>query len=293
MPLYETDTLYQAYCELNDDMLRKCAPDGKQGEFKHHYGMRGVPRLMTTGVQINAHGFGLDPKFPFHESRRVALLEKRYLDQGLWDENVARLQWATRNGSSIFTFPARSYNFLLHRDSSLKRNPRGGGCLLGMSLTFDRGVLSLDILSRASESVCALYGDFLFVEYLLDKALKEGGVTKFPRAGYQMNIRWMISIAYQNSVYGPPFLLWNWGPEKFQRWLDGKEHFPNKKEESFWSKRLRQYVNEVSLGTKYGEGNRGRWSRWLKMSLGVPYVAKLKKWPQLKTESALDFDDKE
>lgn len=250
-------TMMESYRKLNLDFI-----NNPGSELMFHYGIRGVPRMMRIGVTlVGSEGFGLDETFPYHTPKRIDLLTKRYVDPVLWTESVKNLREANLK-HDVWTFPPTSFNFILHRDSTLKRNPRGGGCLLGVSLAFDRRLLYVDVLSRASETVCALYGDFMFVENLVDRALTEAGIRK---KVHTTSIRWNISIAYQNAVYGPPFFVWALGPETFRAWVKGRGKGKTK-----WDQRLLKYMREVTFNPEFNKvGTRKKWASWMNEQTGI------------------------
>lgn len=255
MILITKPTVFDAYRELNMKFIHEPGP-----EFMFHYGIRGVPRMMTLGVTlVGEEGFGLQTEFPYHTPKRIDLLTKRYVDPLLWAESVKNLREANLK-HDVWKFPPTSFNFILHRDPSLKRNPRGGGCLMGMSLTFDRRLLYVDVLSRASESVCALYGDLMFVENLVGHALELAGIRN---KTHNTHVRWNISVAYQNAVYSPPFFVWEMGPETFRSWVRGRS-----KGKTRWEQRLLKYMREVTFNPQFNKvGTRKKWASWVEAQM--------------------------
>lgn len=250
MIIISKPTLFEAYRNLNTQFIAEDGP-----EFMQHFGIRGVPRVMTLGVTlVGETGFGLDPSFPFHTPQRIELLTKRYVDPVLWAESVKNLREANLK-HDVWKFPPTSFNFILHRDPTLKRNPRGGGCLMGFSLTFDRRLLYVDVLSRASETVCAAYGDFMFVDNLVSTALELAGIRN---KTHNVHVRWNISVAYQNSVYSPPFFVWEMGGEQFRKWVKGRG-----KGKTRWEQRLLKYMREVTFNPEFNQvGTRKKWASW-------------------------------
>lgn len=248
-------TLFGAYSELNDLFLRE---GEKPPERVIQWGMGHMPKLTTPLITlVGTNGWGLPgPKHPYHDTRRVKMLDKRYTHPEIWEAAMTRFKDASHK-KQLWRPGWRNFNFVLYRDPKRTRVPVGGGCLLGFSLTFKRNSLIIDVASRSSELTKALYGDMQYIEMLVERIFSEAEVHIPKTQTIVTTIRWSISLGYQRSLYVPLFILYHYGgPHSARGWM----MHPGR---SAWENRCRRFSRMFMMDRKYPKvGSDRRWSNY-------------------------------
>jgi len=138
----------------------------------------------------------------FKIERRIKnLLHKYLVDEDLWKKEVEGLRGATN-------FP-KSFQFQFHLSNPKLETGKGGGCLIGMTLSWVNDRWNLHVYSRVTEVTINLLADMYFIQFSIKKLIEEGDLKKieFPR----LNIIWNFALANQKRDRVPLFLLFNYG----------------------------------------------------------------------------------
>ena len=198
-------TLYSSWRQVNDDFLYTTS----DSEFS--IAGEDLPKgrefsTVTTDINIAGCGFGLPESSIFlpHPERRVHLLERRYINQPLWDEALNRLF----DRRKLLTGPM-SWVFPFYRSGP--DTPTGGGCLISLVFVWFRKAWSLEVNSRASEITYRLFGDMYFMQERVRKVADAIELRNFDIETVPIN--WHLTMASQIKHTLPLYLLQEHGDE--------------------------------------------------------------------------------
>lgn len=177
-------------------------------------------------VRLEGNGFGFNsvselPPFFSNFDRRITLLERRYIDDELWDEGLNRLQLRKKRLSSKNPL---SFSFQFHRRPTAERKvPAGGGCLQTIVLVWCNNTWGISVHLRASEITARLLADIAFVKWAVDQIVKLTGVSKWPE---NPKIFWTIELASQMKYLIPSFLFHTYGEQSVLDFFVSGPDFP-------------------------------------------------------------------
>lgn len=145
----------------------------------------------------------------FDIEKRVKLLTRKYINKELWEAGVKGLRTMKyRENTSTGLFP-KSFQLQFQLSNPNLEAGKGGGCLIGLVLSWVRGKWNLHVYSRVSEITINLLADMYFIQSLI-KGLTEAGDLKkieFPI----LNTTWNLALVNQKRDRVPIFLLFNYG----------------------------------------------------------------------------------
>lgn len=201
----EGRSLYEVWKRVNMKFLSASSLDkGFKNDF---YLPKGRDySLFKSDVTLRCDSLAL-PSFVFplfDIERRIKLLTRKYLvHEDLWKKEVEGLRGAT-------SFP-KSFQFQFHLSNSKLETGKGGGCLMGMILSWVNDRWNLHIYSRVTEVTINLLADMYFIQDLIRRLIKEGDLKKieFP----ELNTIWNFALANQKRDRVPMFMLFSYGDE--------------------------------------------------------------------------------
>jgi len=209
MLMVEGDNLYDGWIKLNEAYMNAMPEEGMYMSSRDFTRVFSPIRIHTLG----GFGFDLDtrdstlPPFYSKYENRVNLLDKRYIDEELWETALARLilreKKMTRTNPLSFVFP-------FHRRATNERKvPAGGGCLTQFTFVWYEERWQLHVTLRASEITVALAGDIAFVHHLVQRVKNRVRFRNWDDD--KLEIFWDMSLGSQMKVVIPLFLLYTRG----------------------------------------------------------------------------------
>lgn len=171
--------------------------------------------IFKSDITLRCHTLILpEDVYPlFRKEKRIKVLTNKYLDKTLWEYGLEGLRNAKRtmgDKTSTGFFP-RSYLLQFKLSNPKLETGKGGGCLIGIVLSWVNDRWNLQIFSRITEVTINLLADMYFIQALIRELVNEGdlpGVT-FPT----INTVWSIALANQKRDRVPLFLLFCYGDE--------------------------------------------------------------------------------
>ena len=195
----------------------------------------------------------------FNVEKRIKLLTRKYINKDLWEAGVQGLRTMKyRENTSTGLFP-KSFQLQFQLSNPNLETGKGGGCLIGLVLSWVRGKWNLHIYSRVSEITINLLADMYFVQSLIRKLVYEGDLKKieFPI----LNTTWNLALVNQKRDRVPIFLLFNYGDAFVRDFMFSKLTNP-------WQKRIIDHFWKVFIyPEKVNWAQRKRWSlKFLELS---------------------------
>lgn len=169
--------------------------------------------IFKSDITLKCHTLILlEDVYPlFKKERRIKILTNKYLDAALWKYGLEGLRNAKRimgDKTSTGFFP-KSYLLQFKLNNPNLETGKGGGCLIGIVLSWVNNRWNLQVFSRVTEVTINLLADMYFIQALIKELVNEGdlpGVT-FPT----INTVWNIALANQKRDRVPLFLLFTQG----------------------------------------------------------------------------------
>lgn len=198
---------------------------------------------------------GVSPLFDVE--RRIKLLTRKYINESLWNAGVEGLR-EMKHTTSTGPFP-KSFLLQFQLSNPNLETGKGGGCLIGLVLSWVNNKWNLHVYSRITEITINLLADMYFVQSLIRKLVYEGDLKRvdFPI----LNTTWNFALVNQKRDRVPIFLLFNWGDGFVREFMlsEPTNHWQKVIIEHFWKTFI--YPEKVNWA------QRKRWSlKFLELS---------------------------
>lgn len=192
-------------------------------------------------ISIDGQGFLPSNSVLFREAR-LKLLIDRYIDRDLWDFCIKRFKRNPTGATHTFQFNRKG------------ERPKGGGCMLSMTLVKHNKQWKVSIASRAEEVTMALLADMQFIRGILWEL---GALLEINLDMERIPFAWHMGLAHQNRTFVPVFMYDAYGKTAFNAWLN------NTKPRSEWEKICIDHTHLMIEGKKV-TGARKLWGRRLR-----------------------------
>ena len=239
-------TMYDCWLALNDSFIKQdpssamLMPGRDFSLAKYHVTMHAT------------QGFGVPDTIPpfFSPEKRIGLLAKRYIDPEFWDPGIARM--LERRDRLTSSYPSTSVIMFNRRETTERKVPAGGGCLISINFTWYQKQWHVHILSRASEITVRLLGDIMFLEYCVNKAAHEAQLKKWDPKN--LHITWTLLLPSQMKYMVPLYLLHTKG-------MDAVHEFMTQRSHHAWMATIQEHFwNEFIFPEKISWAQRRKWS---------------------------------
>lgn len=180
----------------------------------------------------------------FEKERRIKLLTRKYIDETLWEEGLRGLRRAT-------SFP-KSFLFQFRLSNPKLETGKGGGCLIGLVLSWVNDEWNLHIYSRITEITINLLADMYFIRFLIKKLIEDKDLqkVKFPI----LNTIWNIALVNQKRDRVPLFILFSNGDESVKNFMLAPSN-------TRWQKVIKEHFWDIFIyPEKINWAQRKRWA---------------------------------